>query len=99
MPVAAAMKVAAEPAVTVWLNGLVVTTGAARTPMTKVCGRLVSAPPLSVPPLSFAASVMVAEPPVEAGFGVKVKVPLAATTGSTLNNAALVLPVMLKLTV
>src|SRR5436190_1781846 len=52
--------------------------------MVKVCGALVSLPPLAVPPLSLATTVMVAEPLASAA-PVKVNVPVGEMAGATSN--------------
>src|SRR5262245_25018140 len=66
-------------------------TGASLTALTvivKVCGALVSWPPLAVPPLSCRRTVTVALPFAFAA-GVYVSVPVADTAGNTPNNASL----------
>ena len=58
---------------------------------------LLSEPPSAMPPLSCAITVTVAAPKVLAA-GVNVSVPLSATLGGTLNNAALSLLVVTLVT-
>ena len=55
----------------------------------KVCGALVSTPPLAVPPLSCTVTVTVAVPLAD-GFGVKVSVPFAAMAGCAVKSALFV---------
>src|SRR5947209_1955547 len=66
--------------------------------MLKVWLALVLTPPLAVPPLSTAATVMAAVP-LALGAAVKVRVPAAERDGAVLNRPGFVLPVMTKLTV
>src|SRR5690349_17703553 len=67
------------------------------TVIVNVCTELVFTPPLAVPPLSCAMSVMVAVPnsPVA---DVKVSVPFAATAGGVAKSVLFVLPLTLKAT-
>ena len=58
----------------------------------KVCGGLVSTPPLPVPPLSSRTRVIVADP-LAPGFGVNVRSPDGETAGPALVSRGLVLPV------
>ncbi len=100
MPVAQPATLAApESSFTVWSAPLV-KEGASFTPViviVNVWSADVSAPPLAVPPSSWAATVIVADPEALAA-GVKVSVPLAATAGPAAKRAAFVLPVMAKVT-
>src|SRR5919202_1798422 len=54
----------------------------------KLCGGLVSRPPLAVPPLSFSTTVMLALP-LAFGAVVKLSVPLGAMLGPALNRLGL----------
>jgi hypothetical protein len=83
IPVAHAGMVCAPPSwFTVRFGPAVIVGGSfcERTVIVKVCGALVSTPPLAVPPLSFAWMVTMATPAVSA-TGVKVSVPLGWTAG------------------
>src|SRR6516162_4572228 len=66
--------------------------------MLKVCGPLVSTPPLAVPPLSWSTTAMLALPLAPAA-GVNVSVPLAPMVGPAANRAALLLLVTRKVSV
>jgi len=63
-----------------------------------VTGAEVSTPPFAVPPLSWSATVMSAEPNAFA-VGVNVSTPVALIAGATLKSAAFVLPVTLNVSV
>src|SRR4030095_1074260 len=67
------------------------------TVMVKLCDE-VSTPPLAVPPLSFKATVMTADP-FALATDVKVSVPLESIAGPAENNAEFVLPVIWKVNV
>src|SRR5437667_11366629 len=54
--------------------------------MLKVCGSLVSCPPLLVPPLSTARMVTVTLAPDDEGSGVYVSVPAPSTAGGVVNS-------------
>jgi hypothetical protein len=65
--------------------------------MVKVCDALVSTPPSKVPPLSWATTVIVAEPTALAA-GVNVSCPVELMVGCTLNNNGSELLATTKLT-
>ena len=78
------------PAVLPLVGLMLVTVGALLvTVRVKVCGALVSTPPLAVPPLSMAVTVTVATPGVLPG--VKVSVPSLAIAGWVVKRALLLL--------